>query len=231
MNVILCEDVDNLGLMGEQVNVKPGYARNFLLPRRLAVVADSASAKQIEHEMRIIKKREERRRVELQEVAKGMAELKVEFTARAGEDGKLFGSITTLHIAQQLKEMGYEVNRKKIKLSEPIKSLGDHEVELLLGAGVGAKVTIAVTAEELQKEEESQEDFHEAHEDAESMAEALDSQEKAAARAAAKAKAKEAAEAGEPAADADAPEEEPIPEPIVKSQEGDEADAEKPAAE
>ena len=225
MNVILCEDVDNLGLMGEQVNVKPGYARNFLLPRRLAVVADSASAKQIEHEMRIIKKREEKRRVELQEVAKGMAELKVEFTARAGEDGKLFGSITTLHIAQQLKEMGYEVNRKKIKLTEPIKSLGDHVVELLLGAGVGAKVIVAVVPEDLQKAEEASEDFHESHEDAETMAEALASQEKAAARAAAKAAKASGAEA--PVAEAT---EEPLPEPVVKAAEESEA-AETPAAE
>lgn len=229
MNVILCEDVDNLGLMGEQVNVKPGYARNYLLPRRLAVVADSASAKQIEHEMRIIKKREEKRRVELQEVAKGMAELTVEFTARAGEDGKLFGSITTLHIAQQLKEMGYEVNRKKIKLTEPIKSLGNHTIELLLGAGVEAKVTIAVSKEELQKSEEAHDDFHESHEDTETMAEAIASQEKAAAKLAAKAAAKAAAASGESTAEAAAAEE-PMPEPIVKSAEESEA-TEEPAAE
>ena len=153
MQVILCEDVDNLGKMGEQVKVSPGYARNFLLPRKLAVVADSASARQIEHEMRIIKKREDKRRVELQEVIKGMADLKVEFLAKSAEEGKLFGSITTLHIANKLNEMGHEINRKKIVLKEPIKSLGDHSVALQLGAGVEAVITVVVTADTTQEPE------------------------------------------------------------------------------
>lgn len=147
MNVILCEDVDNLGFMGQQVKVAGGYARNFLLPRKLAVLADSASAEQIKHEMRIIKKREEKRRVELTEVSKGMAKLRVEFIAKASAEGKLFGSITTLHIAQKLEEMGYDVNRKKIKLSDPIKTPGDHPVTLQLGAGVDATITVVVTPE------------------------------------------------------------------------------------
>ena len=105
MKVILCEDVDNLGDMGQQVNVAPGYARNFLLPRKLAVVSDSASAKQIEHEMRIIKKREEKKRKELTEVSKDISKLVVEFSSKAGAEGKLFGSITTLHIANKLEEI------------------------------------------------------------------------------------------------------------------------------
>jgi large subunit ribosomal protein L9 len=153
MNVILCEDVDNLGFMGEQVKVAGGYARNFLLPRKLAVVADSASAAQIEHEMRIIKKREDKRRVELSEVSIGIAKLTVEFTTKASDEGKLFGAITTLHIANKLKELGHEVNRKKIKLSEPIKSLGDHAVTLQLGAGVEATVTVNVAAEVVPESE------------------------------------------------------------------------------
>jgi len=153
MNVILCEDVDNLGFMGEQVKVAGGYARNYLLPRKLAVVADSASAAQIEHEMRIIKKREEKRRVELTEVSKGIAKLTVEFITKASDEGKLFGAITTLHIAKKLKELGYEVNRKKIKLSEPIKSLGDHAITLQLGAGVEATVTVNVTPETVPETE------------------------------------------------------------------------------
>ncbi|PCJ53809.1 MAG: 50S ribosomal protein L9 [Candidatus Hydrogenedentota bacterium] len=147
MKVILCEDVDNVGDMGEQVNVARGYARNFLLPRKMAVLADSGNAKQIEHEMRIIRKREEKLRKELQEVSKGMSGLKVEFTAKSGEEGKLFGSITTLHIAQKLEEMGHAFNRKKIVLAEPIKSLGDHEIKLKLGAGVTVAVTVSVISE------------------------------------------------------------------------------------
>ncbi len=149
MKVILCEDVDNLGEMGETVNVAPGYARNYLLPRRLAVSADSASARQIEHEMRIIKKREERRRKELAEVAQGIDGTKIVFKAKAGSEGKLFGSVTTLHIAQKLEELGHNINRRKIDLSEPIKSLGEHEVTLRLKSGIEAKINVVVEAEEI----------------------------------------------------------------------------------
>lgn len=148
MKVILSEDVDNLGDMGETVNVAPGYARNFLLPRRLAVQADSASAKQIEHEMRIIRKRDEKRRVELAEVAKGLGGIRLEFTAKAGTEGKLFGSITSLHISNKLQEIGHPVNRRKIQLAEPIKSLGEHEVEVVLTSGIGATLKVIVQAEE-----------------------------------------------------------------------------------
>lgn len=152
MNIILCEDVDNLGSMGDQVKVANGYARNFLLPRQLAVVADSASAKQIEHELRIIRKREAKLRIELTEVSKTIADLSVEITQKSGESGKLFGSVTSLNIAAALKELGHEVNRRKIKLSEPIKTVGKHEVVLRLGAGVETTIHVEVIAD-LVKEE------------------------------------------------------------------------------
>lgn len=152
MKVILCEDVDNLGEMGETVSVAPGYARNYLLPRRLAVAADSASARQIEHEMRIIKKREERRRKELAEVAKGLEGVRVEFLAKAGAEGKLFGSVTTLHIAQKLEELGHKINRRKIELPEPIKSLGEHDVVLQLKSGIEATIKVIVSPEEVVEE-------------------------------------------------------------------------------
>lgn len=203
MNVILCEDVDNLGAMGDQVKVKPGYARNFLLPRRLAVVADSASAQQIEHELRIIKKREDKLRVELEGVAKTLADVRVEFSAKAGAEGKLFGSITTLHIAQQLKELGYEVTRKKIKLAEPIKTAGEHVVMAALGAGVEATIKVVVTAEEVIAEEQT-DDFVDTDDDDEGATMAM-----AEAQAPVKPKAKApAAEAEAPAAEAEAPAEE-----------------------
>ena len=153
MNVILCEDVDNLGSMGDQVKVANGYARNFLLPRQLAVVADSANAKQIEHELRIIRKREAKLRVELTEVSKTISGLKVEITQKAGESGKLFGSVTTLHIAAALKEMGHEVNRRKIKLAEPLKTVGTHEIALGLGAGVETTIHVEVIADIVTEEE------------------------------------------------------------------------------
>ncbi len=153
MNVILCEDVDNLGSMGDQVKVANGYARNFLLPRQLAVVADSANAKQIEHELRIIRKREVKVRAEMEEVAKTIASVEVKITQKAGENGKLFGSVTSLHIAQALAEQGHEVNRRKIKLSEPIKAVGKYDIILGLSAGVETTIKLEVIADIVKAEE------------------------------------------------------------------------------
>ncbi|MCH7959076.1 MAG: 50S ribosomal protein L9 [Candidatus Hydrogenedentes bacterium] len=147
MKVILCEDVDNLGPMGDIVNVARGYARNYLLPRRLAVVADSASAKQIEHEMRIIKKRENQQREVYQGRIKGFEGISVEMTAKAGTEGKLYGSITSLHIAAKLIEMGHDIDRRKLVLDEPIRSLGEHTVRLRLMKDVEADIRIVVTAD------------------------------------------------------------------------------------
>ncbi len=151
MKVILCEEVDNLGLMGDVVNVAPGYARNYLLPRRLAVHADSASAKQIEHELRIISKREEKKRLELGGSLKNLEALQIELTAKAGEEGKLYGSITTLHIAKKMAELGEPIDRKKIKLSEPIKTLGDHKVAVQLMRGVEGMLKVTVVAEAVEE--------------------------------------------------------------------------------
>lgn len=153
MKVILCEDVDNLGPIGETVNVAPGYARNFLLPRRLAVVADSASAKQIEHEMRIIRKREVKQNAELAKVANTLNGLKLEFTAKASAEGKLFGSITNHHIADKLKEAGHDVNRKRIHLGEPLKTLGDHSVAVRFSREVEVSITVTINAEAVMEEE------------------------------------------------------------------------------
>ena len=202
MKVILCEDVDNLGDVGETVNVARGYARNYLLPRRLAVQADSASAKQIEHEMRIIGKREQKRRAELIEVAGTLERVTVEFTAKAGAEGKLFGSITTLHISNKLEELGHKVNRKKIQLSEPIRSLGEHEVAIQLTSGVAATIKVVVNAEEPEPGE---------------------AKEKAAATEAAP----KGAEAPPVEAATESPEEEPVPQVVIHTGAGGEA-AEKP---
>lgn len=157
MKVILREDVDNLGDMGETVNVAPGYARNYLLPRRLAVHAESASAKQIEHEMRIIGKREQKRHAELVQIAGTLEGVTLEFTAKSGAEGKLFGSITSLHISNKLAEHGHQVNRRKIQLAEPIKSLGEHDVVIQLKDGVGATIKVIVEAEEPEPGEVTEE--------------------------------------------------------------------------
>lgn len=146
MKVILSHDVPNVGKMGATVSVADGYARNFLLPRKLAVGANSASARQIEHEMRIIKKREERQRAVLMAEAKKLEGVTVEIKARAGEEEKIFGSVTSAHIAEKLAEQGFTVDRKTIALEEPIKSLGIFAVPVKLASGIEANVKVWVTA-------------------------------------------------------------------------------------
>lgn len=156
MNVILCDDVENLGEMGQTVKVADGYARNFLIPRRLAVKADSASAKQIEHEMAIIKRREEKRRAEQTKIAKELEKLTVEIKVRAGEGDKIFGSVTAGHIAEKLAEMGQEINRKNLVLGEPIKSLGIFKVTVKFPGGIEAQIKVWVTGIEEAKKSEAE---------------------------------------------------------------------------
>lgn len=162
MNVILCEHVGNLGEMGDTVKVADGYARNYLIPRKLAVSVDSASAKQIEHELRIIKKREAVVRSRLQDEAKEIEKLTVDFTMRAGEGGKLFGSVTSAMIAEQLRDLGHEVDRRKVELEESIKELGIFTVPVGLGSGVTAHVKVWVQPEQVEEEPTSLEEQVEA---------------------------------------------------------------------
>lgn len=144
MKVILCEDVINLGEMGQTVKVADGYARNYLLPRSLAVQADSASAKEIEHQMGIIKRRELKRAEELKIVAGELAKVTLTFKKRAGEGDKLYGSVTNAHITEQLKEHGVVIDRRNVKLSEPIKTLGVHTITVKLGSGVEGQIAVSV---------------------------------------------------------------------------------------
>ncbi len=145
MNVILCENVDNLGEMGQRVDVADGYARNYLIPRKLAVQADSATAKQIDHEMRIIRRKEEKQRAALTAVADKMRDITLSFQMRAGDEDKIFGSVTTAMIAEQLKEEGFDVTRKQVILEEPIKSLGIFSVNVRLLSGIESSVKVWVT--------------------------------------------------------------------------------------
>lgn len=169
MQVILCEDVDNLGEMGATVKVADGYARNFLLPRKLAVQADSASAKQIEHELKIIKRRDEKRRAVLTDEAKKIEGITVEIKVRAGENDKIFGSVTSGHIAEKLQEIGHEIDRKRVLLSEPIKSLGIFSVNVRLASGIEPEVKVWVTGlEEEVTTVEEEEDFKPEEDDTES---------------------------------------------------------------
>lgn len=151
MKVILCEDVEHLGSIGEEVNVAPGFARNYLFPRKLAVGLETGTARQIEHELRIIRRREETQRKSLKGVMGNLENLTIEITARAGDEGKLFGSVTSLHVAQKLAELGYKVDRRKIRMKEPIKSLGVHTVPLQLMPGVDGKIKVTVIGEVMAK--------------------------------------------------------------------------------
>ncbi|GMV99773.1 MAG: 50S ribosomal protein L9 [Candidatus Hydrogenedentota bacterium] len=147
MKVILSQNVRNLGEMGHVVNVADGYARNFLFPRKLAVPMQSATAKQIEHEMRIIKKREVKHKAHLADIAKQLEAVSVTIQMKAGENDKLFGSVTTHHIADALKAMGQDIDRRSILLEEPIKSLGTYPIQVKLGNGVSGKVNVVVERE------------------------------------------------------------------------------------
>jgi large subunit ribosomal protein L9 len=164
MKLILCEDVDNLGHMGETVTVAPGYARNFLVPRKLAVPVDSASAKQVQHELGIIKRRETKVRTEQQAAAKKLEGVTVELKMRAGEGDKLFGSVTSAMIVDGLAAQGHLIEKKLIQLKDPIKELGIFPVPVRLGKDITAEIKVWVTPIEQPKVEEP-EDFKEEDED------------------------------------------------------------------
>ena len=151
MKVILSENVANLGKMGAEVDVAKGYARNYLLPRKLAVRADSSTAKQIAHEKRIIQRREEKRRTAFAQLAAQIENISLEFKVLAGEDEKIFGSVTSGNIAEKLAELGHSIDRKAIMLEEPIKSLGIFAVPVRLSGDTEANLKIWVSA--LEKEE------------------------------------------------------------------------------
>lgn len=147
MEIILKEDVPNVGHTGDIVKVKPGFARNYLFPRGLAVVADRRSIGELEHQKRILAEKRERERRASQSVAEGLNQLRLTVKARAGEGGKLFGSVTNLDVEKGLTEKGFSVERRRIRLDEPIKTLGEHRVVVRLAAGVDATITVVVEAD------------------------------------------------------------------------------------
>jgi len=153
MEVILREDVTHLGHIGDVVKVKPGYARNFLLPRGLAVVADKRNLKRLEHERRLVGEKRERALRAAQSVAEKIAAVRIVVKARAGEEGKLFGSVTTMDLEKELVARDISVDRKRIRLDEPIKQVGEHKVTVHLGVGVDAQFTVVVEPLEQPKSE------------------------------------------------------------------------------
>lgn len=146
VKVILREDVANLGDAGELVSVKPGFARNYLLPLGKAVAATDASVRELEHQKRVIAEKVARDRKLLEgEKARYEGQV-VEITAQAGEEGKLFGSVTAAMVAEKLAERGLAVDKRKIALADPIKEVGDHPVVLKLHREIHATITVKVSA-------------------------------------------------------------------------------------
>lgn len=147
VQVILRQAVDDLGDIGEVVDVRPGYARNFLIPQGIAYEANDANQKRFEEERRHILDRSARELDRAKAAAERIEGQSVSFTVRAGEEGKLFGSVTASDISEALAENGLEVDRHLIRLEEPIKQLGVYRVTVRLHAEVRPEVTVWVVAE------------------------------------------------------------------------------------
>jgi large subunit ribosomal protein L9 len=147
MKLILREDVYNLGKSGEVVNVKDGYARNFLLPRNLAMLANAANVRQLEHEKQVIELRQQKLKGSAEEQAKKLSAVSVKIARKVGEQDKLFGSVTALDIAEALAKEGQKVDRRLIHLPEPIKAVGSYEVELRLHRDVATRIKVDVVGE------------------------------------------------------------------------------------
>lgn len=148
MEVILREEIESLGTRGQVVKVKEGYARNFLLPRRLAVPATSANKKIVEQERESWLKKEAKFASEATELAKLLEPVVITIRQKAGENDQLFGSVTAKDIADALAAQKFEIDRKKIQLPEPLRQLGDHKVDIKLHRDVTTQLTVKVEKEE-----------------------------------------------------------------------------------
>jgi large subunit ribosomal protein L9 len=148
MEIILREDVEKLGARGQVVKVASGYARNFLLPKRLAVPATEANKKIVEQERQAHLRREAKMKTEAEDLAKLLIGVAVTIAQKAGENDQLFGSVTAKDISEALEQQNFTVDRRKIQLDEPIRQLGEHKVTVRLHREVPVEVTVNVVKEE-----------------------------------------------------------------------------------
>lgn len=148
MEVILREDIANLGSRGSVVKVTPGYARNFLLPKKMAVAATESNKKIVEQERQSHLKREAKEAAEATDLAKLMAAVEVTIAHKAGENDQLFGSVTASDIAAALEKQGYTIDRRKVQLDEPIKKLGDYKAQVKLHREVSVEIPVHVVKED-----------------------------------------------------------------------------------
>jgi large subunit ribosomal protein L9 len=144
VNVVLRADVEHLGATGDVVRVKPGYARNFLVPRGLASIATRVNVKQIEHEKEMARQKLAKLRAEQEKIAAELEKVVVMVAKEAGEEGKLFGSVTAADVVEGLARKGYEFDKRKLIVPEHIKEVGTYEVFIKLQQGVQAKIKLEV---------------------------------------------------------------------------------------
>ena len=148
MKVILKEDVQNLGQQGDVVEVKPGYARNYLMPQKLAILFTKQQKKSIEEAQIVEKRKLEREKDQLESVLKQVEDLNLSLKMQSEEDNKLFGSVTKLDIVKLLEENGITVDKKYVDLSSPIKTLGEHKVNIMFTKEMSASFTLTVEKED-----------------------------------------------------------------------------------
>tara|TARA_Y100001970_G_scaffold261625_1_gene344942 strand:- start:3 stop:452 length:450 start_codon:yes stop_codon:yes gene_type:complete len=147
MKIILIQDVESLGKIGDSVNVKAGYARNFLIPNKLALSATEENLKSIESMLKQQELKNAKERSNLESLVKVLDKVTLKFNLKAGEEGKLFGSVTSQMISDALANQGLNVNKKEIVLDESIKELGSHKVSINLGEDLSATIKVKVNAE------------------------------------------------------------------------------------
>ena len=148
MKVILKEDVQNLGQQGDVVEVKSGYARNYLMPQKLAILFTKQQKKSIEEAQRVEERKLEREKDQLESVLKQVEDLSLSLKMQSEEDSKLFGSVTKLDIVKLLEENGITVDKKYVDLSSPIKTLGEHKVNIMFTKAMSASFTLTVEKED-----------------------------------------------------------------------------------
>ena len=144
MKVILQQDIIGLGDAGDIVDVSDGYARNYLLPKKLVILATNVSKKAVEHQMRLIKIKKEKRRNQIEKLIESLSTVEITIRANVGGEGKLFGSVTSIDIAKELKELGFEIDKRKIILESPIKHIGRFDVPIKLDKGYTTKIGVTV---------------------------------------------------------------------------------------
>ncbi len=154
MKVILREDVPNLGRKGDIVEVAPGYGRNYLIPKKIAIEVTPSNLKMIEIERKAILKRIEKEKLSAEELAENLSKLKLTFYRKAGEKDVIFGSVTSGDIQEALEKEGYKIDKKKILIEEPIKRLGNYSVPIKIYHDVTAEINIEVLREEPKESKE-----------------------------------------------------------------------------